>query len=150
MIDRIGEEDTKEFASIRHLITETFNVVEVGVDDVADKKTFAVILNREMTRIAARTRRGVGNIVWQTPNSLFPNIARENGHPYEFLRVETISALQDDELLLMHSHNRGIFEGPFMAEVRDNGSVRAALMNRTPDTLGDSSDYGVLLKIKRA
>ena len=143
-INKATEDDAEEFATLRDLYDEAFGAPML-VGPNPDPIALQITIHRQANLIAARSRRGAGNIILHSPNTeLRETLNLLDKHA--IFKMHESQAVADDELIVFYDGGTGLHDGPFMAEVREDGTVRAVVRRNSVNSLGNSSDMGVIIR----
>lgn len=141
-INKAFEEEAEEFATLRELYDSAFGAPHL-IGTSPDPQELAIVIARRGNLIAARSRRGPGLVVLHSPSTEFRETLNSLGEHY---RIHESPALADNELVVLYEGGQGIHDGPFMAEVREDGTVRAVVRRSSSVGLGNSTDMGVIIR----
>lgn len=143
-INKATEDEAEEFATLRDLYDEAFGAPML-VGPNPDPDALQIIIHRQANLIAARSRRGPGNVILHSQNTELRETLDRLDH-HAIFHMHESHAVADNELIVFYDGGTGLHDGPFMAEVREDGTVRAVVRRNNVNSLGNSSDMGVIIR----
>lgn len=131
------EESSVFHGTIRELIQKSFPTV-VTSSDLTDLKAVHSIVARASQTVRDRSRRAFGNVVVVSENTRVNISILAHEVTHEILYTD---ALEDNEMVVMYRSDN--FDGPFIADIKENGTVDAILSESRKSILGNCSYYGI-------
>jgi hypothetical protein len=133
------ESGVKTYSGVSDLIHSNFDTEVLPPD--TDLVTYVY---RLANFIAVRTRRGAGNIVYRSSDSTIELELNK-------MEIKVLDGLAPNELLIVYNREpclfQDTFDGPFLAEVASDGTVRAAFPTLDEKVRSYARDYGVILVV---
>jgi hypothetical protein len=137
--------DVSEYENLREVLLKSLDNYPTTKDgfDMNHGPAVAVMVNRHSNVIAMRTRRGAGNLVLVGQNTKF-NI---DDIPDRF-GIAATDALEDNEIAIIYCGGNGLVDAPFLIQPLENGRVKAFIAPETKFALGNSRDYGIIMRVE--
>ncbi len=157
---KVNPNDLETFNSYREFLNRTFDTMtyDVGgkIEDgsVTDEEAEEIyqdhlcgLISKHCNLIAARTRRGAGNVI-EVPHNSILNVNRFRAFYPHYIVLEN-DQLLDNEVFVYYEGRRDdptILDGGFWIK-KESDKIVALTLKNTERTLGNASDYGIILNI---